>query len=417
MRTDKFTANASHGNAAMTYAQDFNLSVFPLDGKRPLGKLAPHGHKSATVDPDRIREWWSQAPNANIGVACGPSGVLGIDVDPRHGGDDRLHDLERELGPLPETVRSETGGGGAHVIFRLPRGRLKASLGDGIDVKARGGYLVVPSSVHPNGKRYEWEIGPDEAAFAELPDAWLKRLRQERKRDSEADLQGPIPYGQRHSRLLSAAGAMRWHGMSAATIETALLMANRERCRPPLPEDEIRGIARWVAKKPAAPPWKHDAMAWVAGLGIDLTPSDRLVLFALFSRANSDGKVVGGDWVCTHTGLTDRGVYPALGRLAGHGLIAKTGKLGRANVWQICSACRQGGLHTAGTAIRHPSGVNRPQKDQTSRTQEDRGDVGQLAEPAFTADEPGLVTPQGPIDAREQTSRTDEDRDEEETAA
>jgi hypothetical protein len=69
-------------------------------GKHPIGSLAPTGVHSATTDPQLIREWWTQHPDANIGVAIPPDMVV-IDVDPRHGGDDMLHELRAEYGNAP----------------------------------------------------------------------------------------------------------------------------------------------------------------------------------------------------------------------------------------------------------------------------------------------------------------------------
>jgi hypothetical protein len=77
-----------------------------------------HGFKDATTDETRIREWWRRWPEANIGMPTGtPSGIDGLDVDPRRGGDKTLTDILTEHGPLPETPFSDTGGGGQHIFF------------------------------------------------------------------------------------------------------------------------------------------------------------------------------------------------------------------------------------------------------------------------------------------------------------
>src|SRR5688500_18269260 len=54
-------------------------------GKHPRTK---HGHNDATTDEKTIRQWWSQWPNANIGIRTGEvSNLLVVDIDPRNGGD------------------------------------------------------------------------------------------------------------------------------------------------------------------------------------------------------------------------------------------------------------------------------------------------------------------------------------------
>lgn len=40
-----------------------------------------HGFHAATLDPARIQQWWSQTPDPGVGVACGPAGLVVIDID------------------------------------------------------------------------------------------------------------------------------------------------------------------------------------------------------------------------------------------------------------------------------------------------------------------------------------------------
>ena len=81
-----------------------------------------------------------------------------LDIDLRHGGDDSLESLKARHGPLsPTTRQAKTGGGGPHYFFRYPAGgrvvNSKANLLPGIDVKANGGYVVVPPSFLGSGER------------------------------------------------------------------------------------------------------------------------------------------------------------------------------------------------------------------------------------------------------------------------
>lgn len=163
-------------DAALEYADD-GWAVLPLRprGKAPIGALVPHGKDDATSDLATVLRWWTAAPTANIGINCGASGLVVLDVDPRSGGDDSLHDAERELGPLPETVRAVTGGGGEHYLFRHPGVDLVGVMAPGLDVKDRG-YIVADPSVHPSGRRYSWDLAPGDAPLADLPAAWLARM-------------------------------------------------------------------------------------------------------------------------------------------------------------------------------------------------------------------------------------------------
>ena len=105
------------------------LPVRPLS-KRPHG-LVPNGLTQATSDLATVFRWWEKAPDASIGIVAAPSGLLVIDVDGYAGGGDSLVTLERELGPLPETVSVATGGGdGHHYYFKHPGVPLGGKLGE-----------------------------------------------------------------------------------------------------------------------------------------------------------------------------------------------------------------------------------------------------------------------------------------------
>jgi len=140
-----------------------------------------HGVDDATIDATKISKWWKTWPNANIGLACGKSGVVVVDVDPRNGGDETFQELEKANGNLPRTPMQLTGGGGVHYLLRRPissdtfRGR---KLPGGIDIKADGGYIVLAPSSHASGTPYRWDAGrhPDDEPIANIPERWLSIL-------------------------------------------------------------------------------------------------------------------------------------------------------------------------------------------------------------------------------------------------
>jgi hypothetical protein len=152
--------------------------------KHPYAPHAPRGLLNASKDPAIIERWWDPGVPYNIGARTGEeSGKVVIDVDPRHGGDARLAELERRFGELPKTWRLLTGGGGEHILFRHPGFRIKSTvgenspLGNGLDVRADGGYIVAPPSQHISGRHYAIDIDhhPDEVELAELP-VWLASM-------------------------------------------------------------------------------------------------------------------------------------------------------------------------------------------------------------------------------------------------
>jgi hypothetical protein len=131
---------------------------------------------------DQVRRWWRRWPDANVGVVTGAvSGLVVLDVDPRHGGDESLAVLEGIHGTLPRTVESLTGGGGQHLYFRHPGTVVPSrSIAPGLDIKGDGGLVVSPPSQHISGRVYRWEPGcaPGEVPLADLP-RWLEAVVQD----------------------------------------------------------------------------------------------------------------------------------------------------------------------------------------------------------------------------------------------
>jgi putative DNA primase/helicase len=145
-------------------------------GKVPLIKWG--SDEPSTTDEKTIRKWWAQWPDANIGVATGEvSGFIVLDADGEKG-NQSLQALEDEYGPLPKTPEVLTGGGGWHLWFKWPGFHTKNSaqaVAPRLDIRADGGQVVVPPSLHVSGNNYEWDGDskhPKREELAECPQ-WL----------------------------------------------------------------------------------------------------------------------------------------------------------------------------------------------------------------------------------------------------
>jgi hypothetical protein len=181
--------------AALAYAER-GWPVFPCKGKKPLTK---RGFHDATRDVTAIEQAWRKNPSPNIGMATGDaSGIWVLDVD-GPAGEASLKALQDHHGTLPPTVAGLTGGGGRHLLFRYqgePIRNTVSGLGEGLDVRATGGYIIVPPSIHPEtGAEYQWDakLHPDLADIADAP-PWLIELvcgpRQKRARQSDGRTMG-----------------------------------------------------------------------------------------------------------------------------------------------------------------------------------------------------------------------------------
>lgn len=200
-----------------------------------------------------------------------------MDIDPRHGGDESL----LALPPLPETVECLTGGGGRHVYLEWPGFEVRCSnnaLGPGLDLKADGGYTLAPPSVHPSGRRYEWEISshPDEVPVAPMPDWLLEMVGTGRtsaampngchvmssarlpvgRRTLEFVARG-APVGQQRDRAVRAARNLLSGGYSveaaAEAVWSGLRASPWDPDREPWTRDDAYQIASDLASKPAPP--------------------------------------------------------------------------------------------------------------------------------------------------------------------
>jgi hypothetical protein len=236
-------------NTALDYLSR-GWSVVPIRhrNKRPLIRWEAFQHRRPSRE--EVSDWFERWPDANLGVVTGcVSGLVVLDVDPDHGGDESLRRLVGRHGPLPVTVEAVTGGGGRHLYFVHPGGlvRNKVGLAPGIDLRGDGGLVVSPPSVHASGHRYTWATGADPACvpLAPLP-GWI--LREAVGGDGpvghpldywRALLREGVPAGQRNNTVASIAGHLLWHGVDPEVVLELLLCWNTVRCRPPLPDEEV----------------------------------------------------------------------------------------------------------------------------------------------------------------------------------
>lgn len=237
--------------AALHYAE-MGIAVFPLveKDKKPL---TAHGFKDATTDPEKIEEWWTNHPNSNIGIATGDisGGIVAIDMDVDKEKDkDGYHAFlkwcDENFLVLPDSWLSITGRGGYHLIYKslFPVPTRNGWLED-VDIRANGGYIVAPPSIHPNGTRYEWEQNPEEYQLVTTDDIDVEFVMNSILADTKSNTEplkvpDEIPEGHRDEIMFKLACKYQAMGMSDSEMEAALKVANQERCKPPLTDKDIR---------------------------------------------------------------------------------------------------------------------------------------------------------------------------------
>ncbi|HEY3180488.1 MAG TPA: bifunctional DNA primase/polymerase, partial [Casimicrobiaceae bacterium] len=261
--------------SALAYARA-GLAVFPIHTPDPMGNCScgkancsssgkhprtKNGLKAATTNELEIHRFYRDAPDANIGLPCGAvNDIFVLDVDGVEG-ESSLARLAEQYGPLSATRKVLTGKG-YQLFFKYPGYKIRTAAPidrgfPGLDSRGDGGYVVAPPSLHHTGKRYEIDSQfPKE--IAEAP-AWLIDFINRRPPKTPGAAAANADHddfdeGSRNSRLASLAGSMRARGMTLEAIQAALLATNMQQCNPPLSDDEVRAIARSVARyAPGAP--------------------------------------------------------------------------------------------------------------------------------------------------------------------
>jgi len=165
--SDPSNNTAEHVNVLQMARQylEKGLSVIPLKprGKEPLIPWKQYQERLPTEE--ELEKWFGSGKEANVGIVTGrvSRNLVVIDFDSEDkfkGFVERLKSARKGLQIAISNTWIVKTGKGYHIYLRLPNAELvprtKVRLAEGIDLKAEGGYVVAPPSVHPSGKRYEF---------------------------------------------------------------------------------------------------------------------------------------------------------------------------------------------------------------------------------------------------------------------
>lgn len=278
--------------------QQRGLSFFPLRkrSKRPIFDWG--AWQVRRPGTEEIKTWQDQKLLNQIAIVCGAvSGIIVLDVDSPQAFDawaiaQKLH--------LPATPMVRTAKG-RHIYFKHPGGKIKNSTKKipGADLKADGGYVVAPPSVHPDGTVYEWIefFTLDDFEFAEPP-VWLRDYFEHEASTkveiSNVDLLPPeedwiskalqgVNRGERNDTAVRLAGYYLGRGEPEPRVLEMLRSWNL-RNPEPLPDKELQRTVASVARKEAKKrvregvgqsgekladglPWDEQREARIQGLG------------------------------------------------------------------------------------------------------------------------------------------------------
>ena len=150
-------------------AQDWRRRGFSVVPVIPGSKLPLMKWRALIDEPlteDQINTVWAKTPEANVGVIPGSGRALVVDPDLYKGGGvvEAWAEAIMQHGiDVPGAVVAETASGGLHIWMSWPQGvehvtSAADSLGEGVDIKSSGGYVLVPGSV-VDGRPYRWRQG------------------------------------------------------------------------------------------------------------------------------------------------------------------------------------------------------------------------------------------------------------------
>lgn len=196
---------------------------------------------------DMVDGWFSSLTNAGVGMVTGRiSGVVVLDVE---------HDCPIDIGDIlrkyPTELYSRTGSGGYHLFYQYPynvsRVANRVRIFEGADLRADGGFIVLPPTLHACGNRYEWvRVGPMGKFPQELMDLQSSPRSQQGEGWITEALRG-VTEGGRNDTCARLAGYFFKKGMSADIVE-ALLIEWNERNDPPMPMSEVRTTVKSIER-------------------------------------------------------------------------------------------------------------------------------------------------------------------------
>lgn len=230
--------------------------VFPChpNSKRPILDDWP---ALATNDPVQIAAWEVEYPDCNWAVACGPSGLAVIDIDPPIG-EESLFAFELEHGFLPETRVHKSARGGKHYIYSGTISNSVGKLGPKIDTRGGNGYIIIPPSTFED---QPYEVIHDRP-IAPLPESVTAHLARAREHVEAADgvgLDSPSSIGRArrllHDYVSSGHVAREGEGGDNRTYSVAAEVLNIG-----LSVDKAFEIIDEIWNVACVPPWSADEL-------------------------------------------------------------------------------------------------------------------------------------------------------------
>jgi hypothetical protein len=140
------------------------------------------------------------------------------------------------------------------LYFRWPEGAKSGLIGPGLDLKAAGGYVVGPPSLHVCGRRYQWDTGvhPDDVPLADAP-PWVRAGHTPTERLDVADILSNLGEGNRNDSFCRLTGKLHHAGLSPEDI---LFLLGPYAEQSGFPTDELEAEVRGICARYDRETWE-----------------------------------------------------------------------------------------------------------------------------------------------------------------
>jgi len=277
-KTQPYLSKAENNNQkwldiAKSYLE-YGFSIIPVNNqKKPLLKWKDY--QTNRADINQVEQWCSQDNLAGFAVVTGEiSNLVVLDID--------LGADSANLS-LPKTPIVQTGSGGYHYYFQYPKDQIiknHTAFRSKMDIRGTGGYAILPPTIHPNGKTYQWirdlnkplALMPQwlitelkqQASISFLPKKLLNGVSQSQRNNSAAKVVGKFLKHFPKSEWLSVA----WPALKGWNLQN----------KPPLAESELRNVFESIANRELGQQANENINQNILGFEIKLNTPKKIIL-------------------------------------------------------------------------------------------------------------------------------------------
>ncbi|WP_288957343.1 bifunctional DNA primase/polymerase [uncultured Thomasclavelia sp.] len=221
---------------ALNYAQE-HFKIFPLKVNSKSEQILNSWENEATEDLHQVESWWSDHPDANIGVKTGEGFIVIVvnnSID-RNG----KEVMEPYIEKFPKTRIVRTPNDDWHFYYDVDKDiPCQINIYEGIDIQGEGGYVVGAGSQIDDKKYY---ISLD-TPIAKANDAVYEFINEKSNHTKQLKDFEKIYKGKRNDYLLKIACFLQQKGLTDKAIEVCIQKENEQRCVPILETDEVHKI-------------------------------------------------------------------------------------------------------------------------------------------------------------------------------